>query len=164
MTFDMSAIPAGNSIDNIKIYLKRVDSVKVTYSPIIAYAGNVEVARDPSQYGLYIGYTIGGIRVSSINIVNDTQYYSSDNFNLELYPVSPGDLLSLGIIDSNDFNNTSGGVSDLYLIDTDPAGSEPYLEVTYSPSGYTKPVMGISNFTNLNGIPSANIVSVMGVI
>lgn len=164
MSFDLSAVPSGSVLDSIKIYLKRVDSVKTTYSPIIAYAGNANVRRNVAEYSLYIDNTIGGRSVASINLDDNSGYYASDNFDLVVYPVSSGDILAVGVIDSNDFNDVSGGVSDLYLIDTNPAGDQPYIEVTYSAGGYTKPVMGISNFTGLNGIPSANIASVMGVI
>lgn len=164
MSFDLSSVPPGNVIDSIIIYLKRVDSVKIAYSPIIAYAGNADPRRNVAEYGLYIDNLIDGASLASISLNDESQYYASGNFNLGVYSVSPGDILAVGVIDRDDFNNSSGGVSNLFLIDTDPAGDQPYIEVTYSAGGYSKPVMGISNFTNLNGIPSANIVSVMGVI
>jgi hypothetical protein len=78
--------------------------------------------------------------------------------------ITPGSTLTLGIIDSLDFNDSVNSISDTYLIDTDPAGSyPPYIDLTYSDAGYSNPVMGISNFPDLSGVPSADILSVMGV-
>ena len=165
MSFDLSVVPVGSTIDSIRISLKRVDSIKTGYIPIVAYAGNSEVRRVISEYKLYLTSIIGGKRISIVNLTDETRYYTSDPFDIATYRIFPGDTLSIGIIDANDFGNSVNGTSNLYLIDTDPAGNQPYIEVTYTAGGgYNKPVMGISNFTNLNGIPSANIVSVMGVI
>jgi len=80
--------------------------------------------------------------------------------------ITPGSTLTLGIIDSLDFNDSVNSISDTYLIDTDPAGSyPPYIDVTYSDAGYSNPIMGVAsaNIADVSGIPTANILSVMGV-
>jgi hypothetical protein len=165
LSFNLSAIPGGSTIDSITISLKRLDGLVSSYSPIIAYAGNARVSRAVNEYGLYIDNISGKISLDVITLPDDRNYYTSRGFDLAVYPVSPGDVLSVGIIDPADFNNTDGVTSNFYLFDIDPAGNQPYIEVTYTAgSGYSKPVMGISNFTDLNGISSANIASVMGVI
>lgn len=165
LSFSLSAIPGGSTIDSITISLKRLDEIASSYSPIIAYAGNARVSRTVDEYGLYIDNITGKISLGVITLPDNKNYYTSREFDLAVYPVSPGGVLSVGIIDPADFNSTDGVTSDFYLFDIDPAGDQPYIEVTYTAgSGYSKPVMGISNFTNLNGIPSANIASVMGVI
>ena len=81
-------------------------------------------------------------------------------FNLVRYPVSPGDTLSIGIVDDYDFNNTVNSFSDLYQI-SNSVGVEPYIEVDYTAGGggYQNNVMGVSsaNISSVRGVLSANI-------
>lgn len=165
LRFVLSSIPGGATITSITISLRRVDKVVSPYSPFIAYSGSTRIVGRPSEYPLYIdNLAEKGSPLDQIALPDDTRYYTSRGFDLEIYPISPGETLVVGIIDPGDFNNTVESISDFYQFNIDPASNQPYIEVTYDGGGYNKPVMGISNFTNLNGIPSANIVSVMGVI
>ena len=164
LSFDLASIPGGSTITGITMSLKRVDKLVSSYGPILAYSGNSNVTRGFNEYPLYIDNQLEKASLARITLPDDTGYYTSSPFNLETYPVSPGDILAVGIIDPGDYNSTDNSVSDFYQFDINPASNQPYIEVAYDGGGYNKPVMGISNFTNLNGIPSANIASVMGVI
>ena len=163
--FTLSSIPEGSVIDSITISVKRLDEIKFTYSPYIAYSGRIMPTSRMDEYSLYLDNLSRGESLASVTIPDNESYYTSGPFNLATYPVSAGDILAVGIIDPDDFDNNVESFSDRYLFDIDKNLDRPYIEVTYTEGGgYNKPVMGISNFTNLNGIPSANIVSVMGVI
>ena len=165
ISFDLSTIPAGSIIDSITISLRRSDIIRNVYSPTVTYAGNNLLSRLRGEYSLYLDNIIGTSDLAIIDITDGSGYYTSRSFDLTTYSmITPGSTLTLGIIDSLDFNDSVNSISDTYLIDTDPAGSyPPYIDLTYSDAGYSNPVMGISNFTDLSGVPSADILSVMGV-
>ena len=160
LSFNLSSIPVGSSINNIRLYLKRKDTIKIPYTPIIAYAGSIPVDGLDSEFPLYIVNILRGESLSTITIDDDSQYYSSSLFNLVRYPVSPGDTLSIGIVDDYDFNNTVNSFSDLYQI-SNSVGVEPYIEVDYTAGGggYQNNVMGVSsaNISSVRGVLSANI-------
>ncbi len=160
LSFNLGVIPNGSTINDIRLYLKREDSIKQPYSPEIAYAGSIPVDGLDSEFPLYISNTLRGESLASITINDDSQYYSSGLFNLLTYPVSPGDSLSIGIIDTYDFNNTVNSFSDLYQI-SNSSGYEPYIEVNYSAGGggYPNNVIGVSsaNISSVHGVLSANI-------
>ena len=167
LSFDLSTIPAGSVIDTIRISLRRSDRIGGAYSPTVAYAGNNLLDGRRGEYPLYLDNIIGTSDLAIINITDDSKYYTSGSFDLTTYSmITPGTTLTLGIIDSLDFNDSVNSISDTYLIDTDPAGSyPPYIDVTYSDAGYSNPIMGVAsaNIADVSGIPTANILSVMGV-
>jgi hypothetical protein len=167
LSFDLSTIPAGSVIDTIRISLRRSDRIRVAYSPTVAYAGNNLLGGLRGEYSLYLDNIIGTSDLAIIDITDDSGYYTSRSFDLTTYSmITPGSTLTLGIIDSLDFNYSVDSISDTYLIDTDPAGSyPPYIDVTYSDAGYSNPIMGVAsaNIADVSGIPTANILSVMGV-
>ena len=156
LSFDLSVIPVEASIENITINLKRVDSIRGTYSPIIAYGGD-KLNGVISEYSLYLNnINVDGKSLATINIGDDGLYYSSTNFD-KSYLVLPGDTLVVGIVDDLDFNNNVNDYSDNYLIDLSTRNSKPYLRVTYTG--------GIVNYpNNVIGVASANISSVRGVL
>jgi hypothetical protein len=165
LSFDLSIVPVGSTIDSITISLKRTDTIRAVYSPIITYAGNKSLDGDTNEYPLYIdNLNLDGDSLATIDIEDDANYYTSTNFTK--YLISPGDILTLGIIDNYDFSNSVNSYSDVYLIDltTNP----PILTVTYTEGGgggYTKTVMGVpgANISTVSGVPSANIANIMGV-
>jgi hypothetical protein len=167
LSFDLSTIPAGSVIDSITISLRRSDRIRGTYSPTVAYAGNNILGGLRTEYSLYLDNIIGTSDLAIINITDDSGYYTSRSFDLVTYSmITPGSTLTLGIIDSLDFNDSVNSISDTYLIDTDPEGSyPPYIDVTYSDAGYPNSIMGVAsaNIADVSGVPTANILSVMGV-
>lgn len=163
LSFDLASIPGGSTITGITMSLKRVDKLVSSYSPILAYSGSAHVKRSSNEYPLYIDNQSGKTRLSTITLPDDKKYYTSSGFNIKAYPVSPGDIIAVGVIDPDDFNEIDGSVSDFYQFDTDPASDQPYIEVTYNGGGYANPIMGISNFTELNGVSRGSIINVMGI-
>ena len=157
LKFDLSVIPEGASIQSITISLKRVDSLRSTYSPIIAYAGD-KLNGVLSEYNSYLANINGdGDSLATIDIDDDTQYYKSSEFNNK-YTILPGDTLVVGIIDSLDFNNNIDDYSDTYLIDISDREDQPFLTVIYTGGG------GGGYPNNVIGVSSANISSVRGVL
>ena len=156
LSFDLSVIPVEASIENITINLKRVDSIRGVYSPIIAYGGD-KLDGVISEYSLYLSnIDVDGNALATINIGDDGLYYSSTDFD-KSYLILPGDTLVVGIIDDLDFNNSVDSYSDNYLIDLSTRNSKPYLRVSYTG--------GIVNYpNNVIGVASANISSVRGVL
>ena len=154
LSFDLSEIPVGATIDTITISLKRLDTIRAVYSPIIAYAGNKSLDGDTNEYPLYIdNLNLDGDSLATIDIEDNANYYTSTNFTK--YLISPGDILTLGIIDNYDFSNSINSYSDVYLIDL--TTNRPILTVTYTG--------GIVNYpNNVMGVSSANISSVRGVL
>ena len=167
LSFDLSTIPVGSVIDTIRISLRRSDRIRGAYSPTVAYAGNNLLDGRRGEYPLYLDNIIGTSDLAIIDITDGSGYYTSRSFDLTTYSmITPGSTLTLGIIDSLDFNDSVNSISDTYLIDTDPAGSyPPYIDVTYSDAGYSNPIMGVASasIADVSGIPTANILSVMGV-
>lgn len=171
LSFDLSTIPGGSTIDSIILSLQRVDSIRNPYTPNIAYAGNAFLIGDVNEYQLYLdNIDKNNNPLATITITDNSQYYRSDPFDIVSYPVSPGDILTVGIIDDYDFIDNRGSISDRYLIDTDadPLSNQPYLTVEYTSGGgggYTKTVMGVpgANISTVSGVPSANIANIMGV-
>jgi hypothetical protein len=169
LSFDLSTkiIPAGSIIDSITISLRRSDRIRSPYSPTVAYAGNNILDGSRREYPLYLDNIIGTSDLAIINITDDLGYYTSKSFDLTTYSmITPGSTLTLGIIDSLDFNDSVDSISDTYLIDTDTEGSyPPYIDVTYRDAGYPNSIMGVAsaNIADVSGIPTANILSVMGV-
>jgi hypothetical protein len=169
LSFDLSDVPGGSTIDSIILSLQRVDEIKNSYTPNIAYAGNAFLIGDINEYQLYLDNTARGRDLAIIDIIDSTGYYQSDPFDIVSYPVSPGDILTVGIVDNYDFINDIGRTSDdIYLIDTDSLSNQPYLTVEYTSGGgggYTKTVMGVpgANISTVSGVPSANIANIMGV-
>lgn len=156
LSFDLSVIPVGATIETVSISLKRVDSIRGVYSPIIAYGGD-KLDGVISEYSLYLSnIDVDGNALATINIGDDGLYYRSTDFG-KAYPVYPGDNLVVGIIDDLDFNNNVNDYSDIYMIDITTRGSQPYLRVSYTG--------GIVNYpNNVIGVASANISSVRGVL
>ena len=154
LSFDLSEIPVGATIDTITISLKRLDTIRAVYSPIITYAGNQSLDGDTNEYPLYIdNLNLDGDSLATIDIEDNAIYYTSTNFTK--YLISPGDILTLGIIDNYDFSNSINSYSDVYLIDL--TTNRPILTVTYTG--------GIVNYpNNVMGVSSANISSVRGVL
>ena len=154
LSFDLSEIPVGDTIDTITISLKRLDTIRAVYSPIITYAGNQSLDGDTNEYPLYIdNLNLDGDSLATIDIEDNAIYYTSTNFTK--YLISPGDILTLGIIDNYDFSNSINSYSDVYLIDL--TTNRPILTVTYTG--------GIVNYpNNVMGVSSANISSVRGVL
>ena len=154
LSFDLSEIPVGATIDTITISLKRLDTIRAVYSPIITYAGNQSLDGDTNEYPLYIdNLNLDGDSLATIDIEDNANYYTSTNFTK--YLISPGDILTLGIIDNYDFSNSINSYSDVYLIDL--TTNRPILTVTYTG--------GIVNYpNNVMGVSSANISSVRGVL
>ena len=154
LSFDLSEIPVGATIDTITISLKRLDTIRAVYSPIITYAGNQSLDGDTNEYPLYIdNLNLDGDSLATIDIEDNAIYYTSKNFTK--YLISPGDILTLGIIDNYDFSNSINSYSDVYLIDL--TTNRPILTVTYTG--------GIVNYpNNVMGVSSANISSVRGVL
>ena len=134
--------------------LKRLDTIRAVYSPIITYAGNQSLDGDTNEYPLYIdNLNLDGDSLATIDIEDNAIYYTSTNFTK--YLISPGDILTLGIIDNYDFSNSINSYSDVYLIDL--TTNRPILTVTYTG--------GIVNYpNNVMGVSSANISSVRGVL
>ena len=168
LSFDLSPVPSESTIDSIILSLQRTDTIENSYTPTIAYAGNTFLIGNVNEYQLYLVNTARGRDLAIIDIINNKGYYQSDPFDITSYPVSPGDILTVGIIDNYDFINDRESTSDRYLIGTDPSSNQPYLTVEYTPGGgggYTKPVMGVpgANISTVSGVPSANISKVMGV-
>ncbi len=169
LSFDLSTeiIPAGSIIDSITISLRRSDRISGAYSPTVAYAGNNRLDGLRGEYSLYLDNIIGTSDLATIAIIDGSGYYTSRSFDLTTYSmITPGSTLTLGIIDSLDFNDSVNSISDTYLIDTDPSGSyPPYIDVTYSDAGYPNSIMGVASasIADVSGIPTANILSVMGV-
>ena len=165
LSFDLSEIPVGATIDTITISLKRLDTIRAIYSPIITYAGNQLLDGNKNEYPLYIdNLNLDGDSLATIDIDNNAKYYTSTNFTK--YLISPGDILTLGVIDDYDFNNSINSYSNIYTIDL--ITNRPILTVTYTEGGgggYTKPVMGVpgANISTVSGVPSANIANIMGV-
>lgn len=161
LKFDLSVIPEGASIESITLSLKRVDSLRSKYSPIIAYAGN-KLNGVLSEYKSYLTNINGaGDSLATIDIDDDTQYYRSSEFG-KGYTILPGDTLVIGIIDSLDFNNSIDSYSDAYLIDIFNKDSEPILSVIYTGGGgggYPNNVIGVTstNISSVRGVLSANI-------
>ena len=159
LSFDLSEIPVGATIDTITISLKRLDTIRAVYSPIIAYAGNKSLDGDTNEYPLYIdNLNLDGDSLATIDIEDNAIYYTSTNFTK--YLISPGDILTLGIIDNYDFSNSINSYSDVYLIDL--TTNRPILTVTYTGGGgggYPNNVMGVSsaNISSVRGVLSANI-------
>jgi len=159
LSFDLSEIPVEATIDVITISLKRLDVIRDIYSPIIAYAGNQPLDGDTKEYPLYIdNLNLDKDSLATIDIDDNSKYYTSTNFTR--YVISPGDILTLGIIDNYDFSNSVNSYSDVYFIDlvTNP----PILTVTYTGGGgggYPNNVMGVSsaNISSVRGVLSANI-------
>lgn len=156
LSFDLSIIPVEASIETITINLKRVDSIRGTYSPIIAYGGD-KLDGGLTEYSLYLNnINVDGKALATIDIGDDGLYYSSTDFD-KSYLILPGDTLVVGIIDDLDFNNSVDSYSDNYLIDITTNRSKPFLRVTYTG--------GIVNYpNNVIGVASANISSVRGVL
>lgn len=157
LSFDLSVIPVGATIESISIYLKRVDGIRNTYSPIITYGGD-KLDGILSDYSLYLNnINVDGESLATITIDDNAGYYGSSEFNVKGYSISPGDTLVVGIIDELDFNNNTEDYSDAYLIDINSRDSRPYLRVSYTG--------GIVNYpNNVIGVSSANIGSVRGVL
>jgi len=159
LSFDLSEIPVGATIDSITISLKRTDTIRAVYSPIIAYAGNQPLDGDTKEYPLYIdNINLNGDSLATIDIEDNASYYTSTNFTK--YLISPGDILTLGVIDDYDFNNSFNSYSDVYLIDL--AVNRPILTVTYTGGGgggYPNNVLGVSsaNISSVRGVLSSNI-------
>ena len=159
LSFDLSEIPVGATIDTITISLKRLDTIRAVYSPIITYAGNQSLDGDTNEYPLYIdNLNLDGDSLATIDIEDNANYYTSTNFTK--YLISPGDILTLGIIDNYDFSNSINSYSDVYLIDL--TTNRPILTVTYTGGGgggYPNNVMGVSsaNISSVRGVLSANI-------
>lgn len=163
LSFDLSEIPVGSTIDSITLSLTRVDELKDIYSPIIAYAGVTSLNGDITEYPWYLdNINLDNDPLATIDIEDNTQYYTSTNFNTN-YTVSPGDILTVGVIDSDDFSNRRDSISDVYLISF-VRGNEPRLNITYTEGGggYPNLVMGV-NISTVAGVPSANIANIMGV-
>ena len=162
LKFDLSVIPEDASIQSITISLKRVDSLRSIYSPIIAYAGD-KLNGNLSEYNLYLVNINGdGDSLATIDIDDNTQYYKSSEFNDKGYTILPGDTLVVGIIDSLDFNNNIDDYSDTYLIDISDREDQPFLTVIYTGGGgggYPNTVIGAlsSSISNVNGINISNI-------
>jgi hypothetical protein len=167
LSFDLSTIPVGSVIDTIRISLGRSDRIGGVYSPTVAYAGNNLLDGRRGEYPLYLDNIIGTSDLAIINITDGSRYYTSGSFDLTTYSmITPGTTLTLGIIDSLDFNDSVNSISGTYLIDTDPKASyPPYIDVTYRDAGYPNSIMGVAsaNIADVSGIPTANILSVMGV-
>jgi hypothetical protein len=159
LSFDLSVVPVGSTIDSITISLKRTDTIRAVYSPIITYAGNQSLDGDTKEYPLYIdNLNLDGDSLATIDIEDNASYYTSTNFTK--YLISPGDILTLGVIDDYDFNNSFNSYSDVYLIDL--AANRPILTVTYTGGGgggYPNNVMGVSsaNISSVRGVLSSNI-------
>ena len=158
LSFDLSEIPVGATIDTITISLKRLDTIRAVYSPIITYAGNQSLDGDTNEYPLYIdNLNLDGDSLATIDIEDNAIYYTSTNFTK--YLISPGDILTLGIIDNYDFSNSINSYSDVYLIDL--TTNRPILTVTYTGGivNYPNNVMGVSseNISSVRGVLSANI-------
>ncbi len=169
LSFDLSTeiIPAGSVIDSITISLKRSDRIGGGYIPTIAYAGNSRLTASRGEYSLYLDNIIGISDLATIAIIDSMDYYTSRAFDLATYSmITPGSILTVGIIDTLDFDVSDNSVSNNYLIDTDPLGLyPPYIEVTYSSAGYPNSIIGISsaNIAGFSGVSSANISNIMGV-
>jgi hypothetical protein len=170
LSFDLSIleIPEGSTINEIILSLQRTDRIRGQYDPIIAYAGDEIITRIDKNYPLYINNTTGGIPLSKINLKDDTRYWQSLKFNLNTYPVNINDILTIGIVDTYDFDDSIDAFSDAYEIDLDVESSPPYLTITYTEGGgggYPNTVMGIpsANISTVMGVPTANISKVMGV-
>ena len=158
LKFDLSVIPEDASIQSITISLKRVDSLRSIYSPIIAYAGD-KLNGNLSEYNSYLVNINGdGESLATIDIDDNTQYYKSSEFNDKGYTILPGDTLVVGIIDGLDFNNNIDDYSDTYLIDISDREDQPFLTVIYTGGG------GGGYPNNVIGVSSANISSVRGVL
>ena len=159
LSFDLSVVPVGSTIDSITISLKRTDTIRAVYSPIIAYAGNQPLDGDTKEYPLYIdNLNLDGDSLATIDIEDNASYYTSTNFTK--YIISPGDILTLGVIDTYDFTNSINSYSDVYLIDL--ITNRPILTVTYTGGGgggYPNNVLGVSsaNISSVRGVLSANI-------
>ena len=164
LSFDLSEIPVGATIDTITISLKRLDTIRAVYSPIITYAGNQSLDGDTNEYPLYIdNLNLDGDSLATIDIEDNAIYYTSTNFTK--YLISPGDILTLGIIDNYDFSNSINSYSDVYLIDL--TTNRPILTVTYTGGivNYPNNVMGVSsaNISSVRGVLSANISKINGI-
>jgi hypothetical protein len=167
LSFDLSIleIPEGSTIDEIILSLQRTDRIRGQYDPIIAYAGNEIITRIDKDYSLYINNTTGGIPLSTINLKDATKYWQSLSFDLNTYPVNINDILTIGIVDTYDFNDSIDAFSNIYEIDLDVESLPPYLTITYTEGGgggYPNTVMGVT-VTSIMGVPVGNIANIMGV-
>jgi len=168
LSFELASksIPADSVIENITISLKRTDAIRGVYSPIIAYGGLSILSGIDSEFPLYINNLVGSDPLDTITIDDNLGYYTSRSFDLTTYSsIIPGSTLTVGLIDSLDFDYSTGQISNTYLIDTNTEGSyPPFLTVTYR-QGYPNSIMGVAsaNIAGVSGIPSADILSVMGV-
>jgi hypothetical protein len=170
LSFDLSSlsIPGGSIIDEIRLSLKRTDLLGGNYSPIIAYAGKSSMTLSNNEYPLYIDNIIGGSPLSNITIRGAGGIHDSSPFDLNTYPIGINDILTVGIIDALDFDNTIDGFDNIYEIDTDTRSPNlPFLTITYTEGGggYPNIVMGVpsANISTVMGVPTANISKVMGV-
>jgi hypothetical protein len=167
LSFDISKVkfPEGSTINSITLSLKRVDSVKSSYTPYIAYAGKNTLPETTSDYSLYLNNITRDKELSLISLPDIESIYESDPFDLKTYPVGAKSILTIGIIDEYDFTNLNKSFSDVYEIDTDPASPDrPYLTIAYSTGGggYPNTIMGVT-VTSVMGIPAGNIANIMGV-
>jgi hypothetical protein len=109
---------------------------------------------------------VGSDPLDTITIDDNLGYYTSRSFDLTTYSsIIPGSTLTVGLIDSLDFDYSTGQISNIYLIDTNTEGSyPPFLTVTYR-QGYPNSIMGIdsANISGVMGVSAANISNIMGV-
>jgi hypothetical protein len=168
LSFELSSgsIPADSVIENITISLKRTDAIRGVYSPIIAYGGLSILSGIIGEFPLYIDNLVASDPLDTISIDNNLKYFTSRSFDLTTYSsITPGSTLTVGIIDSLDFDYSTDQISNTYLIDTNTEGSyPPFLTVTYR-QGYPNSIMGIdsANVSGVMGISAANISNIMGV-
>jgi hypothetical protein len=170
LSFDLSIleIPEGSTIDEIILSLQRTDRIRGQYDPTIAYAGNEIITIIDKNYPLYINNTTGGIPLSTISLKDATRYWQSLSFDLNTYPVNINDILTIGVIDTYDFDDSIDAFSNIYEIDLDVDSNPPYLTITYTEGGgggYPNTVIGVpsANISTVMGVPTANISKVMGV-
>jgi hypothetical protein len=128
----------------------------------IFYCGSSTLTGDNFEYPLYL--TQGSNRWNAPVEPTDAAY-NQIYLDSRLFPYPTLDRnsnINIGLIAANDYLN-DGKANNQIIYQSSTGINPPYLEIQYSGGGYANPVMGVSNFTDLSGVPSANILSVMGV-
>ncbi len=128
----------------------------------IFYCGNATLTGDVFEYPLYLTQ---GLNVWNDPIEPTNKAYNRIYLDANLFPypaLGRNNKINIGLIDDNDYLNTGKAGSEI-VYQSSRGLNPPYLEIQYSGGGYANPVMGIPNFTDLSGVPSADILSVMGV-